>query len=121
MPVSSLTWTRGPGEPSRGLRELARPDDHVGAGVHRRLEVGARSAPITSSRPSSPCARSATASLAVATASQVAPPLERARRGLRRAVAVAVRLDDGAELGRASGELEEAAGVALDRAFVDAG
>ena len=126
MPVSYLTWTCGRTPSSRrrardqrrGSRR-ARPRARPGA--ERDVELGAASArPCTKiGRARRARSRSSTASVAVATASQVAPPRERRVGALDRAVAVAVGLDDGAER-RARRELAgEPGAVALDRAGVD--
>ena len=78
-PVSSLTCTRPPPRAATAVDERLAPRHDVGAGRQRGVELLGLSAPSTSSGPSTPAARSAVASLAVATASHVAPPASAAR------------------------------------------
>ena len=96
MPLSYLTWTRGR-TPSISaalgdlLEESAAPDVDLRAGLQRHVELRSVSAPISRIGIFGKPRASSTASVAAATASQVAPPAMRGRGALGRAVAVAVR------------------------------
>ena len=104
MPVSYLTWTRwAQAELRRALgdrvEETLAPDARARPGRERHVELGVgQRAHHEDRRLGRPASRSSNASLAVATASQLAPPASAARGALDHAVAVAVGLDDRAEL-----------------------
>ena len=118
MPESSLTWTATPS--GRLATNASRQATTSARAATATSSSSGESAPITSTGPSSPASRSPRASSAVATASQLAPPACARTRGLDHPVAVAVRLDDRAQL-RGPRNRGKPPRVALDGAQVDPG
>ena len=125
IPVSSLTWTRGrPQRAARGdqLEELGAPDHDVGVGGERDVELvrGERAHHQDAGHRGS-AARSSAASAGGRDREPGRAAGERGARALDRAVAVAVGLDDRAQLRPSPSSAARRGAVALDRADVDAG
>ena len=121
-PRVELDVHAGPGAPARRAPRRSPPARRRRRRARRARSSAPRgdSAPITSSGPSMPAARSSAASSAVATASHAAPPACAARAARHRAVPVAVGLHHRAQP-RGSGGGGQAGAVALDRGQVHPG
>ena len=124
MPVSYLTWTRGRTPSSRRARRAPRGTPRrQTASSARACRATSSSAPV-----SAPIVRIGTSAELRAQLERLArgrdrerlaPPRRAASAHSRHAVAVAVRLDDRAELGAVAEPAAQVGAVALDRAEVD--